>query len=88
MEWDLHESNAVCRQLGYDGAVAAPSWSAFGPGSVMIAMNHIHCMGQENSVSDCRFMSWQACHPPLRSPSAVCAQSGKSNKQYAVSNYM
>ena len=81
IEWDLHEASAVCRQLGYDGAVAAPPWPAFGLGSSkMIAMNHIQCTGHESSVSDCSFMPWLgkvavACR--ALSASAVCAHSGK-----------
>ena len=86
-EWDKREANVVCRQLGYDGAVAAISWPAFGNGLEMTAMNHIQCVGDERSISDCRSSKWKngdcATFAFFQAPGAVCTQSGNMT----VNNY-
>ena len=86
VEWDKPEANAVCRQLGYDGAVAATPWSAFGQRSGMSVMNRIQCMGNESSISDCRYMRRKtSCgsYGFSRNPGAVCTQSGNSFTKHA-----
>ena len=87
MEWDEREANVVCRQLGYDGAVAAIPWTAFGRRYRMSMMNHIQCMGNESSISDCRFMRWKTGCISTRfseDPGAVCTQSGNADLQIRV----
>ena len=80
-DWDKREANVVCRQLGYDGAVAATPWSAFGQTNRISEMNHIQCTGNESSISDCQFMRWKtSCGPSgfHKNPGTVCTHSGSS----------
>lgn len=51
--WDLHDAQAVCRQLGYDGALAAPKEAAFGRGTAALWISDLQCKGNESSLSDC-----------------------------------
>ena len=81
IRWGMHEASAVCRQVGYDGAEAATPWPVFGGGSGMILMNRIQCIGNEKSVSDCKFLRWKTnwnCGS-FKDPGAVCTQSGNDN---------
>ena len=59
--WDLQDAQVVCRQLGYDGASAAPRSAAFGPGTGAIWINDIQCTGNEASLSDCRQNTLHYC---------------------------
>ena len=86
-DWDKREANVVWRQLGYDGAVAATPWSAFGRTNRISEMNHIQCTGNESSISDCQFMRWKTgCGPHgfYKNPGAVCTQSGNSVAKHAL----
>ena len=56
--WDLQEADVVCRQLGYDGALSAPRWPAFGHATGPIWLNELQCGGNETSVSQCSHGGW------------------------------
>ena len=56
--WDLREADVVCRQLGYDGALSAPSYAAFGRGTGQIWLDYVHCEGDEISILDCYHSGW------------------------------
>ena len=56
--WGLREADVVCRQLGYDGALSAPSYTAFGRGTGQIWLDYVHCEGDEISILDCYHSEW------------------------------
>ena len=56
--WDLREADVVCRQLGYDGALSAPSYAAFGKRTGQIWLDYVHCEGDEISILDCYHSGW------------------------------
>ncbi|XP_036624335.1 antigen WC1.1-like [Trichosurus vulpecula] len=56
--WDLADAHVVCQQLDCGSALAAPQWSAFGPGNGTIWLDDVQCRGRESSLWDCPAMSW------------------------------
>ncbi len=56
--WDLDAGNVVCRQLGYEKALAAPRDAAFGEGTGKIWLDDVFCSGSENSISNCSHSGW------------------------------
>ena len=49
--WDLHDATVVCRQLGYNRAVAA--LAAYRGGSGPIWYDDVRCSGSEASLTQC-----------------------------------
>ena len=56
--WDLTDANVVCRQLGFEGAVAANTSAAFGAGQGKIWMDEVRCTGVERSLTECGSNGW------------------------------
>ena len=52
--WDHRYADVVCRQLGYDGALAALAGDPFGRATGLQWWIDIKCTGNEISLSDCR----------------------------------
>ena len=54
--WDLRDADVVCRQLGYEGALSAPTflYSAFGQNTGQRWLSEVHCEGNETSISECK----------------------------------
>eukprot|EP00057_Strongylocentrotus_purpuratus_P021658 XP_011676132.1 PREDICTED: neurotrypsin [Strongylocentrotus purpuratus] len=52
--WGLEDANVVCRQLGFPGASAFTTGSAFGGGSGQIHLDNVACVGDELSIMYCR----------------------------------
>ena len=51
--WDLRDARVVCRMLGFDGALDAPTSARFGQGSGDILLNLVGCDGTEGNLADC-----------------------------------
>ena len=56
--WDLQDANVVCRQLGYDGALLAPSDTTFGQGIGPIWLDNVECIGNEILIAQCSHEGW------------------------------
>lgn len=54
--WHLSAANVVCRQLGYEPAVAAPQLAYFGSNTDRSYMMRVVCNGTETDLSQCEFM--------------------------------
>ncbi|KAL9981261.1 hypothetical protein ACROYT_G009938 [Oculina patagonica] len=74
--WDLEDANIVCRQLGYDGAQAAPEKAMFGEGTGRIWMSNVQCVGNESVITDCEHDGWgiSDCFDHSKDASVVCNQ--------------
>ena len=51
--WDLVDATVVCHQLGYLGAVGAPTSATFGAGSGPSWYNNVRCVGTEMNLTEC-----------------------------------
>ncbi|XP_030851623.1 deleted in malignant brain tumors 1 protein-like [Strongylocentrotus purpuratus] len=51
--WDLRDARVVCRMLGFEGALDAPTSARFGQGSGDILLNLVGCDGTEGNLADC-----------------------------------
>ena len=63
--WDIKEANVVCRQLGFQGAVAAATSSDFS------VMYRVQCAGNETSLAECRLTPKTWCWS-FRAACVVC----------------
>ncbi|XP_041485964.1 deleted in malignant brain tumors 1 protein-like [Lytechinus variegatus] len=52
--WDLDDATVVCRQLGFDGALAALPNAEFGEGSGEIFLDEVQCNGTETNIQNCK----------------------------------
>ena len=77
--WDLPDANVVCRQLGYDGALSAPRYAAFGQGTGQIWLEDVQCVGDEIAISDCYHRGWNVHNCGHHSDvGVVCRPKGKA----------
>eukprot|EP00057_Strongylocentrotus_purpuratus_P025416 XP_011679890.1 PREDICTED: deleted in malignant brain tumors 1 protein-like [Strongylocentrotus purpuratus] len=53
--WDIDDAKVVCRQLGFDGALAALHEARFGPGTGEVLLEGVQCNGTEASLIDCNY---------------------------------
>ena len=60
-EWSVREANVVCRQLGFEKALAAKMSAAFGLGKGKIWMSYVRCRGNEKSLTQCDHHSEDHC---------------------------
>ena len=51
--WGLSDAIVVCRQLGYQYALSAPLFAAYGAGSGPIWLTDVACLGNESSILNC-----------------------------------
>ena len=80
--WDLTDANVVCRQLGFEGAVAAKRSAAFGSGQGKIWMDSVSCSGVESSLTECGHRGW-GIHNCVHGEDAgvICSTGGKKYLQ-------
>ena len=77
--WDLRDANVVCRQLGYDGALSAPRYAAFGQGTGPIWLDDVQCVGDEIAISECYHTAWEVHNcGHYRDAGVVCRPKGRA----------
>ncbi|CAM9716966.1 unnamed protein product [Lampetra fluviatilis] len=76
--WDVHDAEVVCRQLGCGHAVYALREAHYGQGSGPIWLDGISCSGYESELSHCRHHGWGShdCGHSEDS-SVVCSHDGQ-----------
>ena len=74
--WDQQEADVVCRQLGYDGALAVLRGTPFGRGRGIQWMIDIKCTGNESSLLDCRQATQLRYCNHYDDASVICTQPG------------
>nr|XP_020480196.1 scavenger receptor cysteine-rich domain-containing group B protein [Monopterus albus] len=57
-DWDMVDSNVVCRQLDCGVAVKVGSSSQFGQGTGPILLDNVDCRGSEADLSLCNSLGW------------------------------
>ncbi|XP_028408891.1 uncharacterized protein LOC114531487 [Dendronephthya gigantea] len=64
--WDIHDAQVACRQLGFPGAIRALPPHEVPDGFGKIWLDKLECTGRENSLSSCPGVDWFArkfsCH--------------------------
>ena len=53
-EWDINDANVVCKQLGFQSAVAEFIGMNTTDENVFIAMSNVACTGQESFLASCK----------------------------------
>uniref|UniRef100_A0A8D0AGN2 SRCR domain-containing protein n=1 Tax=Sander lucioperca TaxID=283035 RepID=A0A8D0AGN2_SANLU len=53
-DWDLNDTEVVCRELGCGTALSAPQSAHFGEGTGQIWLDDVACSGSERSVTLCQ----------------------------------
>ena len=56
--WDINDANVICRQIGFDHATEAISYSGFGQGSGVIWLDDVACHGSESNIGECLYNGW------------------------------
>ena len=80
--WDIKEANVVCRQLEFQGAVAAATSSDF-PGTKL--MYGIQCAGNEMSLIQCSHEIFNGSYCLYKEACVVCISGTYSVEVKAVS---
>lgn len=82
--WSIADARVVCHQLGFPGALSAPTSAAFGEGAGPIHLDDVYCEGVETDLVNCSLNRRVNCgHSqdagvicvPLSSVTGVCIYS-------------
>ncbi|XP_041470836.1 scavenger receptor cysteine-rich domain-containing group B protein-like [Lytechinus variegatus] len=88
--WDLKEADVACRLLGFPGASDVLHNAAFGKGTGKVLLEDISCLGSEDTLMNCTFISIEAVDCPHNLDVGVmCKNEGtlmsqKSSSQMAM----
>lgn len=55
-DWDLNDTQVVCRQLGCETRDIVPLTLCFGEGIGQIWLDDVSCLGNETSLTDCHHL--------------------------------
>ena len=58
--WDIHDAQVVCNQLGFGKATAAIHDAFYGEGIGRIWLDHLNCVGNEESIKNCSHNGWDS----------------------------
>lgn len=56
--WSLTETNVICKQLGYPGAIGYETGGHFGSGSGPVFLDQVKCDGSEHFITECDHTGW------------------------------
>ena len=56
--WDLHDTQVVCNELGFDKATAAMHNAFYGEGIGQIWLYNLNCVGTEWTIGNCSHSGW------------------------------
>ncbi|XP_075185911.1 scavenger receptor cysteine-rich type 1 protein M130-like [Anomaloglossus baeobatrachus] len=57
-DWDIHDANVVCRQVGCGSAMTDPTEARFEKGTGPIWLSEVQCKGYERALQDCWSTRW------------------------------
>ena len=78
--WDIYDGTVVCRQLGYQQALAITTGSSkFGPGSGPVQLQDVACNGNESNLFMCSFPRSESTCLHDQDVGGICAGSHMHN---------
>ena len=57
-QWTIEDALVVCRMLGFTSASRAITNGRYGPGTGMIWLSNVNCVGSETSLLNCTYSGW------------------------------
>jgi len=79
-EWDVHDADVVCRQLGFPGAEQSTCCGRyFGKGSGPPLMASVNCKGEESSLFNCSYVAKGGASCKQHSSAGVICKLDKPN---------
>ena len=78
-DWDLTDANVVCRQLGFQEAVAAKTSAHYGMAKGKIWMDNVRCTGNESLLTECPRHNWGKHNCGHGEDAGVICKTGNKN---------